>query len=226
MKRLLIFSILVAFGTAGLAEANMFNDLFGTRLSRKAGRLEGKLQTPIMLKTDAQDQCAVEQLRGFLKDFRKATDAERAASIDALKKTAKIIVNPSIQVGTLTGRFYELQYISCHMSGSVHSRSCITYSKVIGNKTVVNGTTPKTKFFRPQAALELAITAESVQDDRITAVYRASQRSVYDRIKSVDSEDFRTAVEFGLITRSYAYLHDAPICGSASLQELAKAAAE
>ena len=217
MKQTFLWLVISVLFSGSLAQANSVEGIFGTRLTRKAERLAHKLQmSPFVLGTDKKDECAVDQLHVFMKSWRHSSGEVQESAIYAAKAINSLSIDRSIQSGTLTGTRTILSFVVCSQG---RQDRCGTISKVIGEKFVLNGSSPKTTFSK-SAAKNIVVTTELLKDNHVSIRYTAETRNAYDRTNSVDSPDFSKALSNAEISRSDEIPHDDTVCGSVPLEDL------
>lgn len=215
-----MISISLILTLSGAAQANVSDGIFGTRLSRKANRLARKLETSqFELKTDKHDQCAVEQLKEFLKDRRHSTKQEREAYISSMNLVNSTTINQSIESGVLTGERDILTLEECHFTmGKISHRICYYYQKIIGENLSLSGKNAQSQFNFSNGK-NMYLTTEYLSDKHITVNYQTRNRYVYLGIDKFDSPEFKEALDNGSVYSMGSHPNDDKICGSRTLKE-------
>ena len=189
--------------------------------------LESRLATkPLEVKSDQNDECASKELRMLRKEWHSSSDEERQVDIDSLKSIDAVVLNPTTQSGHLTGNDYALDYRECEWVGAGRERheSCQYFTKPIGKKLTLNGSSPRVKLERTRGQT-LEISSEALRDDHVTIHYQASSRFLYNHINDIDSADFAAALQSSKIYRQSSDHHGDTVCSKTSLKDLSAAMA-
>lgn len=213
-------SILVLFTlVCSSANANVIEDLIGNRLTRKADRLEKKLELNLTeLKTDKHDKCAVDQLHTFLKSYRHLS-ASKKSELKYSTHGKDLVLEPTTQVGHISGQEFVLEYQSCHWVYSRRGgyRDCTTYAKNIGEKLNLEGSKPKTEIVSDSRKID--VKPQSLKDNRTVVHYITYNGHVYATTKSVDSPEFKRDLDIGIIYYSGSRNLNHTECGSTGFNQ-------